>query len=83
MTVYFITKERSVYHEGDERSYTHPGHGYPAYTEVVREATEYPDYAAFIKAVQQLECSQQQYKAYSAEQLIVTTTVVIDTKPVG
>jgi hypothetical protein len=26
-------EEHSVHHEGDERSRTHPGHGYPAYTE--------------------------------------------------
>ena len=25
----------SVYHEGDERSRTHPGHGYPAHTETI------------------------------------------------
>ncbi len=24
-----------IHHEGDERSRTHPGHGYPAYTETV------------------------------------------------
>ena len=26
----------SVYHEGDERSRTNPGHGYPAYTETIK-----------------------------------------------
>ena len=25
----------SIHHEGDERSRTHPGHGYPAYSEPV------------------------------------------------
>jgi hypothetical protein len=30
-----ILEFSSVYHEGDERSRTHPGHGYPAYTENV------------------------------------------------
>ncbi len=28
-------KTTSVYHEGDERSRTHPGHGYPAYTSTI------------------------------------------------
>jgi hypothetical protein len=35
-----VFENRSVYHEGDERSRTNPGHGYPAYTEsftVVRQ----------------------------------------------
>ena len=28
-----IVENRLVYHEGDERSRNHPGHGYPAHTE--------------------------------------------------
>jgi hypothetical protein len=28
-----IYRTQSVYHEGDERSRTNPGHGYPAWTE--------------------------------------------------
>ena len=28
-----IVKTESIHHEGDERSRTNPGHGYPAYTE--------------------------------------------------
>jgi len=28
-----IFKTKQVHHEGDERSRTNPGHGYPAYTE--------------------------------------------------
>ena len=28
-----IVENRRVYHEGDERSRQHPGHGYPAHTE--------------------------------------------------
>lgn len=30
-----IFKTRQIHHEGDERSRTHPGHGYPAHTETV------------------------------------------------
>ena len=30
-----IFKTEFIYHEGDERSRTHPGHGYPAYTETI------------------------------------------------
>jgi hypothetical protein len=30
-----VYKTTSVYHEGDERSRTNPGHGYPAYTEKI------------------------------------------------
>jgi hypothetical protein len=28
-------KTDTIHHEGDERSRTHPGHGYPAYTETI------------------------------------------------
>lgn len=33
-----IFSSRSIYHEGDERSRTNPGHGYAAYTETVDSA---------------------------------------------
>lgn len=35
-----VFKTHSVHHEGDERSRTNPGHGYPAYTETIH-AVEY------------------------------------------
>lgn len=31
-----------IYHEGDERSRTNPGHGYPAYTETVYSTNIHP-----------------------------------------
>ena len=46
----------SVYHEGDERSRTNPGHGYPAYTEsVVRYTWWLPeDRHLWLKEIQNL-----------------------------
>lgn len=35
-----LFESQSIYHEGDERSRTHPGHGYPAYTEYI-DTTKY------------------------------------------
>jgi hypothetical protein len=32
---------RTVHHEGDERSRTNPGHGYPAYSESFQEVTQF------------------------------------------
>lgn len=32
---YAVIYKDTIYHEGDERSRTHPGHGYPAYTETI------------------------------------------------
>lgn len=37
--VVIVPMSEKIYHEGDERSRTHPGHGYPAYTET-REFSE-------------------------------------------
>jgi len=36
-----VYKTHSVYHEGDERSRTNPGHGYPAYTEEINAFEHY------------------------------------------
>jgi len=38
---YAAIVSRSIHHEGDERSRTNPGHGYPAYTETVTEFKEF------------------------------------------
>ena len=38
-----ISKSRTINHEGDERSRTNPGHGYPAYSEQIL-SIEYYDF---------------------------------------
>jgi hypothetical protein len=38
-----VFKTNSIYHEGDERSRTCPGHGYPAHTETIHSI----DYISF------------------------------------
>ena len=80
--IYLIIRQKSIHHEGDERSRTHPGHGYPAYTETVQEVTEYTDYSKFCEHVKRLELYKEQYKAYSAEPVTVTTTVDVNVKVV-
>lgn len=80
--IYLIIKQKSIHHEGDERSRTHPGHGYPEWTETVQEVTEYTDYSKFCEDVKRLELYKEQYKAYSAEPVTVTTTVDVNVKVV-
>lgn len=75
MTTYIIITERRIHHEGDERSRTHPGHGYGEYTETVNQATEYADYDKFETEIKYLEKSNAKYKAFTAEQVTVTTTI--------
>lgn len=38
---YAVIHFETVYHEGDERSRTHPGHGYPAYSEDIQKITTF------------------------------------------
>jgi hypothetical protein len=37
-----VFKSRTIQHEGDERSRTHPGHGYPAYSETIHTVEYIP-----------------------------------------
>jgi len=38
---YAVITSKSIHHEGDERSSTNPGNGYPAYTEEVTTLLEF------------------------------------------
>jgi len=78
MTTYIIIEDYNIHHEGDERSRKYPGHGYPAYTETVQKATAYDDYDEFYQRVCDLTKSQNKFKAFSAEEMSVTTSVVIN-----
>jgi hypothetical protein len=46
-----IISNVSVYHEGDERSRTHPGHGYPAHTTTHMEYTPYATEEEALEAI--------------------------------
>lgn len=52
---YAIVSERTVHHEGDERSRTNPGHGYPAYSETVTDYKAYPDRESWEKEIKRRE----------------------------
>lgn len=63
---YAVIIERSIQHEGDERSRTHPGHGYPAYTETVKEFKEFKDEAEFRVWVEHQESKRYGSETYRA-----------------
>jgi hypothetical protein len=51
-----IYKTIHIYHEGDERSRTNPGHGYPAYDEQIASCEHYvteekEDFENFVKSL--------------------------------
>lgn len=86
-----IYYEKRIHHEGDERSRTNPGHGYPAHTEVVKLVehwitTERHEWEQFI-----LKCEAERNRSsYSDKRSFVgleiscraktVTTVIVETK---
>lgn len=79
-----VFKTQSVYHEGDERSRTNPGHGYPAHTEII-ETIEYIPFNSkqemdqWIINVETTKYNKPKYKLIEAKPLsaIVSATVSI------
>ena len=75
-----IEQRRSIHHDGDERSRTNPGHGYPAYTETI-ESLSYEFFDTKEELVAWLEARQFATYAYRIFQMIPlevkTTTSVI------
>lgn len=61
-----VYESTNVHHEGDERSRTNPGHGYPAYDETVNTFEHWvteskEEWESFVKA-QDFKQSSQSYK---------------------
>jgi hypothetical protein len=75
--MYLIIVASAIYHEGDERSRTNPGHGYPAYTETVHRVEEFDGYGPFHKRVVQLTERKEQFKVFKAEPMKVSTSVEV------
>lgn len=68
---------------GDERSRTHPGHGYPAHTESTCEYIMFEDRAEWEKEVKRREASLGFSKNYVAIQVIpatIQTEIVVNVK---
>lgn len=60
---YVIFKDNSVTIPGDERSRTHPGHGYPEYTEQYVTPEIYTEEKHFVAAVERLKTMNATFKA--------------------
>lgn len=69
--MYLIVEGRTIYHEGDERSRTHPGHGYAAYTEQVDKNTYIKDHGALTTEVTKLLKRNAAFKIYQIQELNV------------
>lgn len=71
-----VVYNESVYHEGDERSRTHPGHGYPAYTETLQLFKEFKNENDLKDWIKRNE--RRVFKVIKYEELKVKTEIVIN-----
>lgn len=81
--VFAVIIERSIHHEGDERSRTHPGHGYPAYTETVHDFKEFKSEAEFRAWIEREESSKHsstRYRPIAFKPVEIKKTINFDIK---
>lgn len=72
-----IITEKTVYIEGDERSKTHPGHGYPASNETFLEYHAFTDEKKWVDEIERLTDRKIAFKAIKASPVKVTVAVKI------
>lgn len=73
---YAVIYTDTIYHEGDERSRTNPGHGYPAYSESVEKIKIFPHEDA-LKEWIRTRNSYEKYTAIKFQKLSVRTEIVV------
>lgn len=77
---YAILDQRSITIPGDERSRTHPGHGYPESTEQVWDYIVFPDRESWEAEISSREAKvfgRKTYVAIAAKPAEITSTVHI------
>ena len=74
---YAIVEFSSVHVPGDERSRTHPGHGYPAHDVPTMSYKAYDDQIEWEKEIARLEERKARYKAFSAKPARVSVKTTI------
>lgn len=70
-----IITTSQIHHEGDERSRTNPGHGYPAYSETVISYQAFDDEHEWKHEIGQLETRKAAYRAMKVFPANVSTSV--------
>ena len=76
-----ITTEQ-IYIDGDERSRTNPGHGYPAHTVENISYEAFTNYAAFKTKVENLNARNKSFQMISAVPLVLKTEITITTQEI-
>lgn len=74
---YAIIRATSIHHEGDERSRTAPGHGYPAWTETVMAYHPYRGREEWIAEIERLVARKEAFQAIEVKPAEVSTSVSV------
>lgn len=77
---YAVIESYSIYHEGDERSRTNPGHGYPAHTETVEKFVPFKDKAELERWVERQIRYESRFKVIEYREMAVKTTTSVEIK---
>jgi hypothetical protein len=77
-----IYKDKTIYHEGDERSKSCPGHGYPAYTEHYLDVQQYvttnrEEWLKGIEIVEEMKEKEEQVRYLEVTHPSVTKKIVV------
>lgn len=84
MTKYAAIIPHNIYHEGDERSRTNPGHGYSAWTETIDKFRKFKDRAEMLQYVEYQSSSssysKDKYQLIEYTELNVKTTISVEIK---
>jgi len=72
-----ILKYSSIHVAGDERSRTHPGHGYPSHSVDNVSYEAYLTEEKFLEAVQELTSHSGRYSVFKVEPLTIKTTLSV------
>lgn len=78
---YAVIVLKHMHHDGDERSRTHPGHGYPEHTTTHSEIIEFANREKFMEWITENEKrthGKKQYRAIAFKNVNVQTSLHID-----
>jgi len=78
-----VFKDHAIYHEGDERSRTNPGHGYLAHTEHIREVRlwvtqDVNEWKSTLERMFQRDKNRTDIAAFTMEKAEITSRVEVE-----
>lgn len=77
---YLIIQDKTIHHEGDDRSRNYPGHGYPAWSETVQMVTYYNELKDFEIAYKSLTSCGKKFRAFGGTEYEIVTKMEVTIK---